>query len=188
MKRKRCVNLIDAFLGLQNSGGNRAPYLLIVGDGEERAYLEARVNSSNTDSIRCCGFRNQTELARYFELCDVFVLPSVQEPFGLIVNEVMSAGRPVVVSDEVGCQPDLVTDTITGRVYPARDVSALRRVLESLITDPTECIEIGKRGKERMSTWSCEEDIIGLRQALRFLVSSCHDREGAGRGPSVAER
>ena len=79
--------------------------LVIVGDGEERAALERQAAATGLDSIRFCGFRNQSELPRFFDLATVFVLPSRHEPWGLIVNEVMNAARAVIVSVRVGAAP-----------------------------------------------------------------------------------
>lgn len=169
--RKRCVDLVEAYLRLAPAPGVDPPaYLLIVGDGEERASLEARVRQSGLSSIRFLGFRNQTELPRYFDLCDVFVLPSVHEPWGLIVNEVMNAGRPVVVSDQVGCQADLVHDGVNGCVYPAGDVDALAGCLRRLIDDPVLRASMGQNSLRVVQQQSFEEDIAGLRQALAFAV------------------
>ena len=85
------------------------PYLVIVGDGEERAALEAQAKANGWTDVRFCGFRNQSELPRFFDIASVFVLPARHEPWGLIVNEVMNAATAVVISDDIGCQPDLVT-------------------------------------------------------------------------------
>jgi glycosyltransferase involved in cell wall biosynthesis len=103
-------------------------------------------------------------------LCDIFALPSVDEPFGLVVNEVMNSARPVVVSDEVGCQSDLVKDGENGRVFQARNVAALRNVLDSMLSDLDACREMGQRGLADINKWSFEEDIRGLRQALHFVT------------------
>ncbi len=118
-ERKRCADLVEAHRLL----GQPRPYLVIVGDGEERQRLEQQ--AAGDPDIRFLGFRNQTELPRYFDLCDVFVLPSRHEPWGLVVNEAMNAGRAVVVSDDVGCQQDLVREGETGAVFPVGDVAAL---------------------------------------------------------------
>ena len=126
--RKRCIDLLDAYLLVANSSPpERVPYLLIVGDGEERAALEDRAREAPPGSVRFLGFRNQTELPRFYDLCNVFVLASVDEPWGLVVNEVMNAGRPVIVSDQVGCQKDLVHDGVNGYVVKACDVAGIGR-------------------------------------------------------------
>jgi glycosyltransferase involved in cell wall biosynthesis len=170
MERKRCIDLIDAYLDLTPNPVGKRPYLLIVGDGSERAACEARVREARQSDVRFLGFQNQSQLARFFDLCDVFVLPSVYEPFGLIVNEVMNAGKPIIVSDEVGCQPDLIADGVNGRVFPARDVVALRTALEEVIEDPQAGHEMGRNGLECINRWSLEEDIRGLREALNHVA------------------
>ena len=170
MERKRCIDLVDAYLGMKPGADGQRPYLLIVGDGSERTACEAKVRAAEEPNARFLGFQNQSQLPRFFDLCDLFVLPSVHEPFGLIVNEVMNAGRVIVVSDEVGCQPDLVTDGVNGRLFPARNVLALRSALESLISDPEKRREMGRLSLERINHWSFEEDIRGLREALHQVA------------------
>ncbi|HEX4311209.1 MAG TPA: glycosyltransferase family 4 protein [Acidobacteriaceae bacterium] len=165
--RKRCVDLVEAYI--QNAPGlgmDPPAYLLIVGDGEERANLEARVRESRLTSIRFLGFRNQTELPRLYDLCDVFVLPSYDETWGLVVNEVMNAGRAIIVTDQVGCQPDLVQDGFNGFVYPAFDVDALAQGLRQLIDDPTRRAAMGENSLRIIQQHSFEQDIAGLRKAL----------------------
>jgi glycosyltransferase involved in cell wall biosynthesis len=170
MERKRCVDLINAYLGIGTEAGGKRPYLLIVGDGPERARCEAMVREAGDSSTLFFGFQNQSQMAKFFDLCDVFVLPSVDEPFGLIVNEVMNAGRAIIVSDQVGCQPDLIEDGLTGKVFPAGDVLALRSAIESLLGDSTLRNVLGSRGLDRIKLWSFEDDIRGLREALHYVA------------------
>src|SRR6202000_355073 len=132
-----CDHLIEAYAQISPSAGvEPRPYLVIVGDGEERAALERQAAASRVTSIPFCGFRNQSELPRFFDLASVFVLPSRHEPWGLIVNEVMNAGRAVIVSDEVGCRPDLIEDGVEGCVFPAGDVAALTDALRKVLATP----------------------------------------------------
>jgi glycosyltransferase involved in cell wall biosynthesis len=166
--RKHCDDLIDAYLRLSLDTTRPLPYLLIVGDGEARSALEAR--AIGIESIRFCGFRNQSELPRFFDLATVFVLPSRHEPWGLIVNEVMNAARPVILTDDVGCQPDLITDGVEGAVYPVRDIPALAAALERILADPATATAMGQRALERIQSWSFEEDVRGLRQALAAVT------------------
>jgi len=166
-QRKCCGDLLEAYIKLSPAPGvDPHPYLVIVGDGEERAALERRASESGFEGIRFCGFRNQSELPRFFDLATVFVLPSRREPWGLIVNEVMNAGRAVILSDEVGCAVDLVRDGVEGRIFPAGDVNALTGALQSVLATPGTAIEMGQRGRERIQSWSFEEDVQGLRNAI----------------------
>jgi len=170
IERKRCIDLINAFLRIRPGVGGKRPYLLIVGDGPERAKCEALVCEAGNSRARFLGFQNQSQMAKFFDLCDVFVLPSVDEPFGLIVNEVMNAGKAIVVSDQVGCQPDLIEDGLTGKVFPAGDVLALCSVIESLLEDASLRNALGRRGLERIKLWSFEDDVRGLKEALYFVA------------------
>jgi glycosyltransferase involved in cell wall biosynthesis len=169
--RKRCADLLEAYTNLVSRiEADQHPYLLIVGDGEERAVLERRATESQLRNVRFCGFRNQSELPRFFDLATVFVLPSQHEPWGLIVNEVMNAARAVIVSDDVGCQPDLVREGVEGFVYPVGDVPALTSALQRALAKPETAVQMGLSALERIQKWSFEEDIRGLRQALAAVT------------------
>jgi glycosyltransferase involved in cell wall biosynthesis len=163
--RKRCGDLIKAYRNLL-LGSDLRPYLVIVGDGEERVALEKGAVDDKLEGVRFCGFRNQSELPGFFDLSTVFVLPSRHEPWGLIVNEVMNAGRAVIVSDEVGCQPDLIEDGIEGCVFPAGDVSALTDALRRVLATPETAVVMGRRGLAKIRTWDFEQDVRGLRRAI----------------------
>jgi len=170
-QRKLCTQLIEAYCRLAPATGTEPhPYLVIVGDGEERAALELQAAATGFRSIRFCGFRNQSELPGFFDLATVFVLPSRHEPWGLIVNEVMNAARPVIVSDDVGCAPDLIEDGVNGCIYPVGDVSALTSALRRVLEKPGTAEAMGERAFERIQRWSFEEDIQGLRKALAAVA------------------
>ena len=170
-KRKHCIDLVEAYLRLLAlPSDGLPPCLLIIGDGEERAAVEARIRDSGQDGILMLGFRNQHELPQFFDLCDIFVLPSVHEPWGLVVNEVMNAGRPVIVSDAVGCQPDLVQDAVNGCVFPARDVDALTDALRRALHSPKQLARMGRESLRIVHDYSFEQDIAGLREALHTVV------------------
>lgn len=169
--RKHCDHLIAAYAKLSGSPSREPyPYLVIVGDGEQRSELERQAASTGFTSIRFCGFQNQSELPRFFDLASVFVLPSKHEPWGLIVNEVMNAGRPVVVTDDVGCAPDLIQNGITGAIVPVGDIDGLAATLREILDTPGRAATMGARAAQRIASWSFEEDVRGLRKALAHLV------------------
>jgi glycosyltransferase involved in cell wall biosynthesis len=84
----------------------------------------------------------------------------------LVVNEVMNAGRAVIVSDDVGCQPDLIEDGVEGCVFPAGDVAALAKALRRVLATPEAADAMGQRGRAKIRTWDFEEDVRGLRSAI----------------------
>jgi len=171
ISRKRPADLLDAYLALSPDGVQEPrPYLLFIGDGELRAGLETQAATLNWRSIRFLGFKNQTELPRYFDLCDVFVLPSEREPWGLIVNEVMNAGRAVIVGDEVGCARDLVRDGENGYVVKTGDVQGLRDAIRRVVDDPQRAQKMGQVSLDIIGRWGFQEDIQGIRAALQEMT------------------
>jgi glycosyltransferase involved in cell wall biosynthesis len=168
---KRCIDLVEACLRLTAIPESYPPpYLLIVGDGQERASLEARVRASGSSRIRFLGFRNQTELPRLYDLADVCVLPSQKDAWGLVVNEAMIAAKPVIVTNRVGCYPDLVHPGVNGFVYPVFDVPALAECLRRLLADPELRATMGENSLRIIQQYSFEQDVAGLRQALAHAV------------------
>lgn len=172
-ERKRCGDLLEAYLKLSWSQekGPR-PYLLIVGDGEKRAELEKRAASAAPGDVRFLGFRNQTALPSFYDLCDVFVLVSVDEPWGLVINEVMNAAKPVIVSTEVGCQQDLVEDGVNGFVVAPRDIVALTSALERVLADPSTTRAMGQKSLEKIGNYSFDRNVSELRRAFQAMIPS----------------
>ncbi len=168
--RKNADHLLEAYARLCATASNPVPYLLIVGDGEERGRLEARARELGLEGIRFPGFRNQSELPAFFALSDVFVLPSRHEPWGLIVNEAMACGCAVIVSDEVGAHADLVTNGVEGFVFPAGDIDALTSALARVVSSPEQTQRMREAAKARIASWDFEADIRGLRQALAAVT------------------
>ena len=177
--RKHCDHLIEAFAALLQqwppstaaAPAALPPQLVIVGEGEERRALEAQANCHGLDAdIAFAGFQNQTELPSFFALADVFVLPSRHEPWGLIVNEAMAAGCAVVLSTDVGCYQDLLSDGVEGALFPAGDVPALTAALRRIFASPATAQHMGARALERIAAWSFAEDIRGLRHALAHVT------------------
>ncbi len=167
-ERKLCGDLLEAYLQVHQTSGLH-PYLVIVGDGEMRDALEQRAGESGCPDIRFAGFRNQSELPRFFDLSTVFVLPARHEPWGLVVNEAMAAGLPVIVSDDAGCAVDLVRQGENGFIYPVGDRSALRQAMLAIL-EPGRAGAMGARSREIVAHWSYAADAEGLRAALRHVT------------------
>ncbi len=168
--RKRPGDLLLAYEQLLKKIPNSKdwPYLLFVGDGELRASLEDKARKLSLTHTRFLGFRNQTELSAFYDLCSVFVLPSTHEPWGLVVNEVMAAGRPVIVGSEVGCVADLVKPGHNGFTVRAGDIDGLADALFQVIGASSDQQEsMCRASREIIHDWDFERDVSGLRQALK---------------------
>lgn len=171
--RKRPDLLLDAYARLlADWESDSPPYLIFIGDGELRPQLERQVSERHLSTVKILGFANQSELPAYFDLCDVFVLPSVHEPWGLVVNEAMCAGRAVIVSDKVGCAADLVHHLENGYVFREDSVADLQKALLTVIRDSRVAAEMGSNSHKLMARWDFEADVVGLNAALRSCGSS----------------
>ncbi len=177
--RKRADDLLEAYRRLRDRGGNAA--LVFVGTGQMEADLRQRVSAQAIPDVHFLGFRNQSELPKLYKACDVFVLPSLDEPWGLIVNEVMAVGRPVIVSEEVGSVADLVEHGRNGFTFPAGDIEQLSEHLATLMADAELRERMGEESLRIISTWDIEACAQGVLRALDWL-------DGARRRPGEAAK
>jgi glycosyltransferase involved in cell wall biosynthesis len=144
-------------------------YLVFAGDGAERANLERRAAELGlTDRVRFLGFVNQSQLPSVYCAADLFVLPSLFEPFGLVVNEAMLCGLPVAVSDRVGAKFDLVLQDENGYVFPAGNVDALAAILREILPDAGKRARMGVAARRRMETWSPREYTDSVVRAVQL--------------------
>lgn len=129
--KKRPVDLVEALGRLRTQG--LAARLVVIGSGPLRdAVLQAA--AEHRVRVDIIGFQNQTELPQWYALADLLALPSDGgETWGLVVNEAMACGTPAVVSDAVGCGPDLVDPGKTGAVYPLGDVAGLADAIAGML-------------------------------------------------------
>lgn len=148
------------------------PVLLIVGDGVLRPSLEKLASEVAPAGVKFLGFRNQTELPALYDLCDLFALPSVFEPWGLVVNEVMNAGKPVIVSDQVGSGADLVKLGANGDVFSAGDVEGLRAKMMPWLHDADLRSRGGKESLRMIKGWSFDQCLAGFQTAIKALTAA----------------
>ena len=167
--RKRPADLLLAYLRLRRSGVDAT--LMFVGEGELRVQLERdAARSEFAADIRFTGFVNQRSLPEYFVLADVFVLPSEDEPWGLILNEVMCTGTPVVAAEDIGAVPDLVIAGETGLTYSAGDIEGLAKQIKHVLLDPAFASRMASDARARVMAWGYDESIAGIRAALEATV------------------
>ena len=158
--KKRADDLIRAFAVIERQFANAR--LVIAGSGAQAEQLRNLAADLNLERLVFVGFHNQSELPGLYAACDVFVLPSANEPWGLVVNEAMAAGLPVIVSDEVGAAPDLVEGKGTGIVFPCGNVTALAQALATLIASLDLRKRLGVAASRLIDDWDvsvCAKDI-----------------------------
>ena len=123
--KKNLLRLLDAYAGYRQRAGADAWHLVLLGDGELRAEVERRIARLDLTDVILAGFQQYDELPAYYGLAGAFVHASTTEQWGLVVNEAMAAGLPVLVSERCGCAPDLVDSGVNGFTFDPYDVEGL---------------------------------------------------------------
>ena len=166
--KKRILDLLDAMA--RRPVGGAGIHLLIVGAGEQLPQAMAFATREGIPAS-FAGFLNQTEMPQAYVAADCLVLPSDNgETWGLVVNEAMACGLPAVVSDRVGCGPDLVENRVTGAIFPFGDIATLATLLHSLAADRVELKRMGARAKERVAAYTVDSAVQGTLEAVRQVA------------------
>jgi len=158
--------IVEAIAALKGDGNHAA--LVVVGDGPARAALERAVTQAGlSERVRFVGY--QADVAPFYGLMDLFVLPSRHESFGLVFVEAMHRAIPVVAT-RVGGIPDVVLDGETGLLVARDDAQALRRAIGALLSDRERRRAMGEAGQARARrAFSAERyarDVATLYQSL----------------------
>jgi glycosyltransferase involved in cell wall biosynthesis len=124
---KRAGDLLDAAGVLARAG--RAVRVVLVGTGPLEAKLKQQASHLLIPAT-FAGFVNQSLLPKFYVAADLLVLPSQSESWGLVVNEAFACGLPAIVSDRVGCAPDMICHNVTGRVVPGNGCQGLARAID----------------------------------------------------------
>ena len=174
--KKRPMDLIEAAASC--SFRDRIQ-LVFIGDGPLRLELENRA-SRQGQRANFLGFLNQSEVvAKGYADLDALVLPSGEhETWGLVVNEAMTGGIPSIVSDMVGCAPDLVAEDRTGYVFRSGDVGGLAAAIDRLVSRLEAGRDFGPAVRERIAAFSLDRTVEGVKRALEAATRrSTHVRD-----------
>lgn len=163
---KGLQDLVDAFSQLEDA--NRDAFLLLVGEGS--MYDRLQKHAVNESRIRCTGRLSGTNLLDAYVAADVFVLPSLFEPWGLVVNEAMAAALPVIASDRVGCVDDLVINRESGLVVPAGNVKRLAAAMQLMLDDADLCQCMSEKAGLLISRWTLECEADNMVAGWKHLV------------------
>lgn len=143
--------------------------VVFMGSGEARDALELLGRQSPSVRVQFLGFQNQRALSQYYQSADLLVHPSLSETWGLVINEALHHGVPCVVSDAVGCAPDLVQPGVTGEVFSAASPGALTLALERALGLVGRA-EIRERCREKVAGYTVEKAAEGIAQAYWEVV------------------
>jgi len=166
MPRKNPFVLLKAF---QNIRRNIPAQLVFVGDGVQLIDLKKYAEENSISNVLFAGFKNQSQLPEYYAVADIFVLPSNEETWGLVINEAMNFELPIITTDKVGASIDLIKHGKNGYIYPANDGKMLEEYLAKLLLNSKIRDKMGKTSKTIINNWNYENDVKGILEALKYL-------------------
>jgi glycosyltransferase involved in cell wall biosynthesis len=175
--KKRPADLMRAFARLPD------PSLMLVmaGSGELQAEIDA-IAAVDPARFRVLPFQNQSRMPVVYRLGDIFVLPSAfGESWGLAVNEALACGRPVIVSDRVGCAPDVV-DASCGRIFSWNDWTAFSKTVEAMFGDAKRLADMRRAAGERARAFDVSVSETALVAAVDGILQQ------TGRARPISQR
>ncbi len=185
IKRKGADYLIEAFAELRKERDD-VHLLIIGGEGwygnEEHLNLDQLKKLSEDTGLRLgqdVSFLGEIEnenLSKYYAMADVFVLPSIThrlgEPWGLVLNEAMQFGKPVIATDAVGAAYDLIENGVNGFVVPEKNVEALHQALSRILSDPKTAERMGRESKRIIGEYTYVRMLDGFERAIAYALRS----------------
>jgi 1,2-diacylglycerol 3-alpha-glucosyltransferase len=177
IEKKNLIRLIDAYAIYRKAVTERgAPTLafdlVLLGDGPLRSELISKVHGySLAAHVHFPGFKQYEELPSYYAGASVFVHASTTEQWGLVVNEAMAAGLPVIVSSRCGCVSDLVIHGKTGLVFDPTNTNVLAEHMIRLSNNQGECETMSHAAKNLIRDWGPDRFHDGMSRAVEHAIT-----------------
>jgi len=171
--KKNLPRLIEAYGRYRRRASDDLWDLVLLGEGPERATVEHCIEDAGVEhSVHLPGFKQYDELPAYYGLAGAFVHASTREQWGLVVNEAMAAGLPVLVSDRCGCAPDLVEDGRNGFTFDPHDPSALAGLMARVAHGDVNRMDMGAASQDIIENWGPERFATGLKKAAEAALQA----------------
>jgi glycosyltransferase involved in cell wall biosynthesis len=165
IERKGVDLLLHAFERMIQSGLKAR--LLLVGREAELPQMMQAISPETHQHIEYAGFQAPDDLPYFFRQADLFVLPSRYDGWGVVVNQAVGAGLPIICSDAVGAAYDLVESGVNGEMFPAGDAEALYRALMPYVQDPERLKAASQASLAKADQWS---PVVGADRWLEVLT------------------
>ncbi|MDA8218110.1 MAG: glycosyltransferase family 4 protein [Dehalococcoidales bacterium] len=145
--------------------------LLLVGDGPEKARI-ARMSETDGLHVKLAGFHQKPDLPRLYASSDVFVFPTLGDPYGLVVDEAMAAGLPVISTTAAGEIRERVVDGVNGYLVPPNDPEALAAAMRRFASDPALRSQMGARSAEMIASYTPDSWAEAFEKAVEGILSA----------------
>lgn len=171
---KNVSRLISAFHALKKSNPTSSNWgLIIVGDGPEKINLIKQCEHLGVADVNFFGGKSWREIPEFLALSDVLILPSISEPWGLVVNEAMVCGLPVIVSRVCGAADDIVLDGSNGFVFDPLNVHELQEKMDYFVNNPNEISRMGNRSVQIINNYSPVVAANQMINGIKYVLNDC---------------
>lgn len=169
---KNVFGLLHAYQRYRRLAGSNAWSLVIVGSGPEEQSLRDQVRTRGSGGVHFAGLHQLDDLPHYYGHAGCFILPSISEPWGLVVNEAMASGLPVLVSQHCGCARELVKQGVNGFLFDPLNYDFLARLLFKISSNPLLSATLGEASAKIIREFTPEHFARRTAEHLRRLHSS----------------
>jgi glycosyltransferase involved in cell wall biosynthesis len=169
VREKGVFQLLEAYTRLEPDLRSNVG-LVFVGEGAAKEELIRSAAQIQSGIVAFPGFAQRDQLAVFYALAQALVFPTLSDPWGLVVNEAMACGLPIIATDVAGCTADLVQDGENGYVIPSANVGKLAEAMSVLARDPQLASRMGEHSARLIESFSPECCAAGLATAVGVPV------------------
>ena len=168
IERKGIQYLISAYKSFKQDYNDAC--LVIVGDGPLKDNLQRACIEQNIEDVIFTGWVTEKEKVVYYSIADVFVLPTLEDVWGLVVNEAMCCGLPIITTNAAGCSIDLIENGYNGYIVDSGDTEQLYHALLDVFEGSVKPDRMGIRSLEKIQRdFSVDTTVNGFLSAIRYV-------------------
>ena len=167
-KEKNILHLLKAYerLNTEEDWG-----MILIGNGPQNVEITNYIERNKIKNVSTPGFQQKKDIPKFLARSDIFILPSISEPWGLVVNEAMAAGLPVLVSRRCGCHPDLIKEGINGFSFDPFDDNELYGLMKDMIDGKHDLPRMGEASLAIIKDYTPKRAARAISQAIEFALN-----------------
>jgi glycosyltransferase involved in cell wall biosynthesis len=165
--RKGIFDLLKAFKLVKKEIQNVS--LLIIGSGPIEIKLKQYCRENKLTDVLFMGFKQKDELIKHYAIADIFVLPSSNEVWGLVINEAMACGLPIITTNQVGASGDIVKNGVNGYIIEPKDSEMLSKKMLKILKNDNLKEQMGQRSRQIIEDWGIKQGLNGTLKAINHI-------------------
>jgi len=168
-KEKNIFFLLECFKNAQKSIEMDDWGLILIGNGPQKEGITDFINKNSIKNIFFTGYKQREEVPKYLALSDILILPSISEPWGLVVNEAMAAGLPILISKKCGSYPDLIIEGENGYSFDPYNVDELTNLIMKTVQKRFALSNMSKESLKIIANYTPEKAAKVMLSAIKYV-------------------